>query len=330
MRVTGAVVVVGCIAGSYKWSGWTGVALAGGGLCVGLILPLITAPKKAKFEGGYEELDHTLLNIVADTQWMNLGMWSVATPMNGKTPELYHVACARLAHHLGNFCSLSPNDSVLDVGFGRGQQCLYWFDTFEIKSLVGVNISPNEVAAAQAKLGRTQHKEKVRFEVGSATALEAVAKGEQFSVVLSLDSAYHYAPSRVGFLEQSFAALQPGGRFAAADIVAVRPLSSWSFPARCILRMVCTFSSLPESNLVTLVEYEAQLKAIGYTDIRSESIGADVFPGFASFLRRHERTLEGVAQTHVWRRYRLVASLADYVHFNDVLDFVVVTAKKPE
>ena len=57
--------------------------------------------------------------------WRNLGYW--------KESRTYPAACAEMATLLGAAAALAPEDDVLDVGFGFGDQDVHWIDVFAVQ-----------------------------------------------------------------------------------------------------------------------------------------------------------------------------------------------------
>lgn len=57
------------------------------------------------------------------SSWMNWGLWTPGT-------TTFKQACKNLAHKLAQTANLSPGDKVLDVGFGCGDQDIFWSETF--------------------------------------------------------------------------------------------------------------------------------------------------------------------------------------------------------
>ncbi|KAJ9468860.1 hypothetical protein DIPPA_52146 [Diplonema papillatum] len=292
--------------------GVMGVLIAAIGIVSGMLL---SRPQKTyrQYIGGYEELDPVVLNMQCRTDWLNLGVWT----RNGE--ESYSDACKSMAQMLGRAVKLSPTDTVLDTGFGRGEQCKFWFEEFGIRSLAGINISPEEVSAAKVKVSNYPAK----LVVASATCFPPSIRSERYSKVVSLDSAYHYSPSREAFFREAFGVLEAGGSLGLADIVAVSDTRSWSPFSRLLLKFVCFASTLPMENLVTIDHYENQLRNIGFKEVSVQSIGSSVFPGFAAFVDSHRKRFPAVPL-----KYRVAAWLCSLVFERKILDYKIVVAKK--
>ena len=121
----------------------------GAGLLAGVLLPKLAGFTRnvqsycrSVAHGGYQEIEPGILNLSINTSWINLGHWS-------KGNISYIDACRALAKKLGECAALGENDRVLDVGFGFGDQIKFWADTYQPRSIIGVNISPEETRAAQ-------------------------------------------------------------------------------------------------------------------------------------------------------------------------------------
>ena len=87
---------------------------------------------------------HNLL--AEETLFMNLGYW--ADP----TVQTLDEAARALAGLLGEAARLQPGDDVLDVGFGLGDQDLYWAERFRPGWLAGLNIVPRQVEVARERV----------------------------------------------------------------------------------------------------------------------------------------------------------------------------------
>ncbi|KAG7450462.1 uncharacterized protein BT62DRAFT_513521 [Guyanagaster necrorhizus] len=105
---------------------------------------------------------------------------------------------------------------------------------------------------------------------------------DMYDTILALDCAYHFHTRRE-FLRQSLSHLAPGGRIALADICFPTTRKTMSLRTRVLLEIL---NMIPKENIVSLEEYEADMRNMGYVDVKLEDISDEVFPGFVRFLKR--------------------------------------------
>eukprot|EP00949_MAST-11_sp_MAST-11-sp1_P000103 g103.t1 len=276
--------------------------------------------------GGYVELDHTILNTVSESAWINLGFW--------KRQHSYSEACSALARMIANYAKLGPQDRVLDVGFGRGEEILFWQKEFGVKHISGVNLSQAEVSFARAYIARkapTDISATVDLRTASACDIhpsmwKLKESGLFFDKVISVDSAYHYAPSRFEFFSRAKSVLAPGGCISLGDIVLQKVPGGRL--EKALISLICSASGIPRGNLITVDAYVAELKRAGFVEVRvREQIGKHVFPGFSKFMRRHNAQFGSIMRWGMLLRYRIAGALLEWAQA--YLDFIVVTAIKP-
>ncbi|RKH53595.1 methyltransferase type 11, partial [Corallococcus sp. AB050B] len=81
--------------------------------------------------------------------WINLGYWKHVERVDDtnveRVGELFRSAQAEMARLLARTANLGPGDAVLDCGFGYADQDLLWAEEFKPASILGVNITPNQV-----------------------------------------------------------------------------------------------------------------------------------------------------------------------------------------
>jgi len=290
---------------------------------------------RRSFTGGYKELDHRLLNVRCDSSWMNLGYWKARRGQSGGDPMTYAQACENMAMLVGEHASLSHKDKLLDVGFGRGDQLGVWRKSFSVQSIHGINLSPSEVTFARSKLpkyvptlpkrnGHKDSKEEVRINVGSATDIPY--DDNIFSKVISVDSAYHYV-KRTDFMSEACRVLTPGGTLCLADIIL--PQKPQTCFGRLFLRLFCSLSGIPRSNLCTQETYLKHLEKRGFTNAKIvERLDNDVFLGWSAFMRKHKYEFGPLFQPSVFSTYSAAASMFDFIGRMQLLSFVVVVATK--
>jgi SAM-dependent methyltransferase len=192
---------------------------------------------------------------------------------NGYSPAeslLFDRFAASIATPLWEFAldSLAPLiDSgmrILDVGCGGGQFALRLAERFPELEIVGLDLSPEQIARARARLGALAGR--VSFVDGNAIDLP-FTDGE-FDLVYSLGSIKHW-PARARGLHECARVLKVDGRLwimegeRGARIEDVRALiSTWNVPAPLRPLAVLFFRKVVAGNSMNLDEARAMLATI--------------------------------------------------------------------
>jgi hypothetical protein len=211
--------------------------------------------------------------------------------------------------------------SIIDLGFGCGDQCLYIKDVLDkqgqrrrdnqwrrlLKAYVGITLESQHFCIAQERLDPKQSNTNTVFEIYCADAgrpaswtseiRNAVSlacqtndeKGDHENWLLGLDTLYHFQPSRWPVIE--YANRKLGASLMAFDLCIAENLS---VRQRIILRLMAFFGQSPLANWVTIQEYRERLVVAGYARERIEirDISEHVFGPLAGFLRKREVELE--------------------------------------
>jgi microcystin synthetase protein McyJ len=209
--------------------------------------------------------------------WLNLGYWEHA--------RTYPEAAADLARKLARAARFCATDTVLDAGFGFGEQDLLWVREFDVARIIGVNVTPLHVETAKARVAARGLSERIDLRLASATEIPLAA--ESVDKVVALESAFHF-PTRERFFEEAQRILKPGGRIATADCVPFVGEKPSGFKNRLGWRRW----GVPPENIYDREVYREKLAAHGFTSIEVESIRQFVFPGMH---RYSEQRRQGVA-----------------------------------
>jgi cyclopropane fatty-acyl-phospholipid synthase-like methyltransferase len=215
--------------------------------------------------------------------YLNLGYWKNSTTIDD--------ACDAMARLLGERAGLSPDDRVLDVGFGFAEQDARWIELYGPRRIVGVNITASQVVHARGRMRERGLHDRVSLMVGSATSLP-FASGS-FDKVTALESAFHF-DTRAAFFKEAWRVLRPGGRLVLADMARATPSggawnrymqkSSWdNFSKKYVV---------PSDNADTIDDYGRKLTAAGFAGVRTESIWHDVYPGLHECLATDKSVLK--------------------------------------
>eukprot|EP00163_Fabomonas_tropica_P010314 TRINITY_DN2040_c0_g4_i1.p1 TRINITY_DN2040_c0_g4~~TRINITY_DN2040_c0_g4_i1.p1 ORF type:complete len:337 (-),score=33.54 TRINITY_DN2040_c0_g4_i1:711-1721(-) len=263
------------------------------------------------------DLEHQLLNLEATSSWVNLGYWKQANMS-------YREGCEALADRLAQQAGLKEGDAVLDIGYGCGDQDLYWYHQYALASVHGINVSHAQVASAQGLVARNALENVIHLRHGIASDLPY--DSARFDKVLSLDSAYHYR-TREAFFHQAFRVLRSGGILAIADMVPQQLPTS--FIAKTACDLLAEFSLVPKENLYDMDTYIKKLEQAGFVDIQLECVEDMVFEGFADFVERHHSEFAAVTNPIHWGKYTSAAKTLRAASKKKWFHYIMVSAKKP-
>lgn len=232
-------------------------------------------------------------------RYINLGYWKDAAGVEQ--------ACVAMVRLLGETVQLSADDVVLDVGFGFGEQDVYWMERFGPRRIVGINIVPAQVVAARRRLERAQLADRIQLHLGSATDLPFEAAS--FTAITALECGFHF-DTRERFFHEAYRVLRPGGRLVLSDIIPVAKPRSWRqrwLHDQSWQAFHRTWAS-PSANTYPRADYARKLTAAGFVDVRVESIRNHVFPGYHAYCTTHPAYLKRfnpVIRLHHWMARRL-------------------------
>lgn len=249
------------------------------------------------------------------SSWGNLGLWA-----GGRD---YAQACAALAQVVGEAAQLAPDDHVLSLGCGAGEELLHWIRHFDASAVVGIEADSDAAHQAHALAQRAGQGARITVLGQSALPQQTAFTPEVFDAVVAVDAAYHFSP-RVTFLQAARASLATGGRLAYTD------LSLPPNPASArVLRLAARLCGLDGRQLATPHEQQQRLLALGFVDVQLQVLDDAVLGGFARFVAHQRQRLGPRAHGPGWRRVAATARLIGPGRTLG-LGYVLLSARKPE
>jgi len=258
-----------------------------------------------KIRNHYEQVSRKNL-LCARTRYMNMGYWK-------NSPETLDDACQALAELVGDVGKFGPQDHILDVGFGFGDQDMMWMQRFRPKLISGINISPYQVEIARKRVTEKAMLATIDLREGSATALP-FADGSVDKVV-SVEAAQNFG-TREDFFAESNRVLRGGGRLVTTDII---PLPG------CTIDPITIASPPFLSNMQNMYSrdvYADKLTSVKFINVNVTSIRQYVLEPFLTYLKLRSPKPNPIG--------RIVNAIREAVFpVSQKLDYVLVTADKP-
>ena len=137
-------------------------------------------------------MDEYFQTVSKNSYYMNYGLWD-ANVKDLRTANLKLIDF--MFEKMDKY--KTPGMKILDVGCGYGEQDLAWLDKIAdpAASITAIDISEKQIQFAQAHANKAQANKakQLHFAVGNALTINETYKTKPFDMVVSLESAFHYA-----------------------------------------------------------------------------------------------------------------------------------------
>jgi cyclopropane fatty-acyl-phospholipid synthase-like methyltransferase len=224
-------------------------------------------------------LEHWIQVVSEDNHFMNYGFWD-------EEHTTLREANENLVSKILDMSELRAraDATVLDVGCGYGEQDLMWIKGLSSGiHLTAIDISVQQIQAASSK----NTDERVHFEQCDALEIAERFSAEQFDVVLSVESAFHYV-DRPRFFKGVHTVLKPGGTFVICDIVCASKTPT--LLQGLVIKLFSDFLSMPAKNLITGDVWDETLLSSGLELVEVRDITANTFnPYYRHFFNEYVR-----------------------------------------
>lgn len=273
------------------------------------------------FHGLDAQRIYDLISTTSPTEhglYLNLGYWDGAATLDE--------ASEALAMLVAETAGIGPGDTVLDCGFGFGDQDILWARRLEPDRVIGLNITASQVTLAGRRVAEAGFADRIDLREGSATAMPL--GDTSIDKVVALECAFHFR-TREDFFREALRVLRPGGCLVTADIIPAAPAANFRERLRQRLSWGLTASkfAIPDVNAYPREGYRARLARCGFAEARVETIRDRVYAPLHRYLQHHGGNLERLNRIARLPARMALAATPSSVYAG--LDYVLASAVKP-
>ena len=239
--------------------------------------------------------------------FINFGYWPNPFFENGKITDEQRIQCSREMYRLvGDLAGILEKHNILDIGAGLGQGTAFFSEHYKPKIIVGLDISPDQIARAKKIHMSSISSGKLRFTIGEAESMPFTE--DSFDRVVSVEAAQHFV-SMSAFSKEAYRVLKPGGKLV---ITSFFPKNKEGIEA--LNAIVPDYHIHGSQNTIEEVYKELS----NYMEnVKISSIGENVWHGFS-------RWLDQIGYQNQWSK--IWCALYD----KGLIDYVVYEATTPK
>ncbi|MBI3535797.1 MAG: methyltransferase domain-containing protein, partial [Deltaproteobacteria bacterium] len=240
--------------------------------------------------------------------FINFGYWKNLKLEPKISKNTRALSSGKLYEKIFNLLDVNEKDTVLEVGCGLGNGCVMLHKKHNPKYIIGIDSSYKQIQRTHRKQRSylVKNKDSIKFAVAEAENLQ-IPNGS-ISKIFSVEALQHFI-SLDCFLDSAFKAMKCGGS------LVVTTFLFRSEPSQKFMDLFPNFASGVDK-IIKLNDFLKKLKMHGFIDIKSRSIGKDVWPGFDKWISQTE-------YKDTWDKNWIQA------YRDKIIDYYTVEAKKP-
>jgi MPBQ/MSBQ methyltransferase len=206
--------------------------------------------------------------------YINFGYWPHACSESEEVSVATRIRSSEAMYEVvGNLASINTNHTVLEVGCGCGQGSALISRQYQPKWVIGLDVSPEQVARAKEKHLLEIKENRLRFSLGEAGNMPFPDR--VFDRLISVEAAQHF-PCFADFSKEAFRVLKPEGIFVMTSFF---PKTQEGVD---VLNAIIPNYSIHGSQY-TITEIQEELCKY-FKQVKIVSIGEQVWSGFARWL----------------------------------------------
>jgi ubiquinone/menaquinone biosynthesis C-methylase UbiE len=156
----------------------------------------------------YNDFQVTLEKLDKKEKYLNYGY-------SASKDETYEEKQKRLCIEVFNAADIAPDDTIVDVGFGSGEQDILLANSYRFKKLIGFNIAEKQVDYANTRAKNLGLHKKISFRHGRAEELAGI-RNNSVEKVIAVECAFYFQRNK--FYQEAARVLKKGGLLVLADI----------------------------------------------------------------------------------------------------------------
>jgi cyclopropane fatty-acyl-phospholipid synthase-like methyltransferase len=216
-----------------------------------------------------------------------------------------------LYRHVLDAAGLPGDPKVLEVGCGLGMGCVLALREYGSAAVTGMDIHPEQLLRAHRAHAALLREDPGRLRFVQGAAERMPLEDGEFDTVISVEAVQHF-PDLGAFATETSRVLRPGGRAAVAGFFTMDDAPGRPEELASLLDTYANGLDIARS-VKALTD---AFTAAGLTEVRVESIGPHVWPGWDLWLAKWWAP-------GTWPRNFLQA------YERQILDYYVVTAARP-